>query len=215
MIKIIIADDHELIRQGFHVLLRKQEQIQIAGEAQDGKELLQKVRDLEPDIVITDIMMPLMDGIEATRQIKQEYPHIGVIALTMFNEDHLVIDMLEAGAQGYLLKNTNKNELAEAVHAVYHGGTYFCAATTAKLACLIGMSKFNPYRTKPRTQFTEKETLIMQLICQEKLNTDIAKELNMSVRTVEGYRERVFEKTGAKNIAGIAVFAIKHGYYKV
>ncbi|MCW3074601.1 MAG: two component transcriptional regulator, LuxR family [Flaviaesturariibacter sp.] len=211
----MIADDHELIRQGFHLLLRNQEELKIVGEAQNGKELLEKIREAEPDVVITDIQMPLMDGIEATRKIKAEHPHIGVIALTMFNEDHLIIDMLEAGAQGYLLKNTNKHELSEAVHAVYHGGTFFCAATTSRLACLIGMSKFNPYRAKTRPKFSEKEILIMQMICGEKQNTDIAKELNMSVRTVEGYRERIFEKSEAKNIAGIAVFAIKHGYYKV
>jgi DNA-binding NarL/FixJ family response regulator len=214
-IRIVIADDHELIRRGFHVLLEQQAGIQITGEAVDGKHLLELVGNLEPDIVICDIKMPIMDGIEATCKIKKAYPHIGVIALSMFNDDHLIIKMLEAGAQGYLLKNTNKQELSEAVHAVYHGGTYFCAATSAKLAVLIGMSQFNPHRAAVRPEFSEKEIQVMQLICQEHQNVDIAKAMNMSVRTVEGYRERLFEKTGAKNVAGIAVFAIKYGYYKV
>jgi DNA-binding NarL/FixJ family response regulator len=214
-IRLLIADDHELIRRGFHLLLEQQTDIEIAGEATDGKDLLDQAATLEPDIVICDIKMPVMDGIEATRKLKKAYPHIGVIALSMFNDDHLIVAMLEAGAQGYLLKNTNKQEVSEAVHAVYHGGNYFCAATSAKLAMLIGMSQFNPHRAPVRPEFTEKEIRVMQLICEELQNVEIAKAMNMAVRTVEGYRERIFEKTGVKNIAGLAVFAIKYGYYKV
>jgi DNA-binding NarL/FixJ family response regulator len=213
-IRVVIADDHELLRSGFHVLLRKQTEIEIVGEAENGSDLLEKIKEKQPDVVITDIQMPGMDGIAATRQITSLYPQIGVIALTMFNEDNLIIDMLEAGAKGYLLKNTNKAELIDAVKAIYNGGTYFCTSTSGKLAKLIGRSKFDPYRNSPKLKLSEREIEIMQLICQELQNKEIAERLNISVRTVEGIREKLLEKINAKNIAGVAIYAIKHGYYK-
>ncbi|HEX6332848.1 MAG TPA: response regulator transcription factor [Flavisolibacter sp.] len=214
-IRVIIADDHEMLRKGFHVLLRKQTDIEIIGEAADGRELLQKVRELEPDVVITDIQMPVMDGIEATRQLVKEYPYIGVLALTMFNEDHLIVSMLEAGARGYLLKNTNQFELAEAIKAIHNGGTYFCMTTSEKLKQMISNSQYNPARHHSRPQFTEKEIQVMELICEEYQNKEIADKMHLSVRTVENYRERIFEKTGAKTIAGITIYAIKNGYFKI
>ena len=214
-IKVIIADDHEMLRKGFFVLLRKQPDIEIIAEAENGKDLLLKVQELKPDVVISDIQMPVMDGIEATKKMSSEYPEINVIALTMFNEDKLILDMLEAGAKGYLLKNTNQEELSEAIKAVYNGGTYFCTSTSDKLKRLIGQSSFNPYKTITRSAFTSREIEIMQWICAELQNKEIAEKLNLSVRTIESYRERIFEKTESKTVAGITIFAVKHGYYKI
>ena len=159
--------------------------------------------------------MPIMDGIKATKKIKEEFPHIKVLALTMFNEDHLIVDMLEAGAKGYLLKNTTQQELMEAIKAVYNGGTHFCHSTSEKLKNMIVQSKFNPYKQQPKIQLTPREIEVMRLICQQKKNTDIADIMCISVRTVEGYREKIFEKTGSNTLAGITIFAIKNGYYEV
>ena len=214
-IRIIIADDHELMRKSLPILLKKQDEIEIVDDAENGKELLEKVRQHQPDVVVTDIQMPIMDGIKATKKIKEEFPDIKILALTMFNEDHLIVDMLEAGAKGYLLKNTTQHELTEAIKAVYNGGTHFCNSTSEKLKNMIVQSKFNPYKQKPKVELTPREIEVMQLICQQMKNTDIADKMCISVRTVEGYREKIFEKTGSKTLAGITIFAIKNGYYEV
>jgi DNA-binding NarL/FixJ family response regulator len=214
-IRIIIADDHELMRKSLPILLKKQDEIEIVDDAENGQELLEKVRQHEPDVVVTDIQMPIMDGIKATKKIKEEFPHIKVLALTMFNEDHLIVDMLEAGAKGYLLKNTTQHELMEAIKAVYNGGTHFCNSTSEKLKNMIVQSKFNPYKKSPKVELTPREIEVMRLICQQMKNTDIADKMCISVRTVEGYREKIFEKTGSKTLAGITIFAIKNGYYEL
>jgi DNA-binding NarL/FixJ family response regulator len=214
-IRIVLADDHEIFREGFNTLLMKQADITLVGEAENGKDLVQITESLLPDVVLTDIKMPVMDGIEATRKIIARYPQIYVIALTMFDEDHLIIDMLESGAKGYLLKNAHKNEVFEAIKTVHRGETYFCKHTSAKLAHLIAKSRFNPYKEVDRKAFSEKEIEIIQLICQEYSNKEIGSRLSLSVRTIEGYRERIQEKMMARNAAGIVVYAIKNGIYKI
>jgi DNA-binding NarL/FixJ family response regulator len=214
-IRIIIADDHEIFRDGFKVMLKKQTEVEIVAEAANGKELLQLVAEHQPDVVITDIKMPQMDGVEATKAIKERHPHIEVIALSMFDEENLVVDMLEAGAKGYLLKNTHKAEVVQAIKAVYKGETFYCNNTSNKLAQLIAKSRFNPYKKNSKPNFNDKELEIMKLICQELSNKEIASQLDLSTRTIEGYRERILEKIDAKNTAGIVIYAIKNNIYKV
>lgn len=165
-IKIAIADDHEIFREGFKLLLKNQQTLELVGEAENGRELLEVAGLQQPDIVITDIKMPVMDGIEACKNIKRKFPGMHVIALSMFNEDNLIVDMLEAGAKGYLLKNTNRNELMQAAKTVYEGSTYYCMATSNKLAKMIAESKFNPYRNQPVKRFTEREKEVIRLICE-------------------------------------------------
>lgn len=214
-IKILIADDHHIFREGFKVLLKNQHEIELVGEAENGRELLEMAAKLQPDVAIVDIKMPVMDGIEACKHIKKKFPDMKVIALSMFNDDNLIVDMLEAGAKGYLLKNTNKNELIQATKAVYEGSTYYCTATSNKLAKMIAESKFNPYRNHPVKKFTSRETDIMKLVCDQYTNKEIATTLGLSIRTVESHREKIQEKTGAKNAIGVVIYAIKHGIYEV
>jgi len=159
--------------------------------------------------------MPVMDGIEATKKIISLYPHVSIIALTMFDEDDLIVEMLESGARGYLLKNAHKDEVFDAIKTVYTGDTYFCKHTTAKLTKLISKSRYNPYKPIERPLFNDKETEIIRLICGEFTNKEISDQLHLSVRTIEGYRERIQEKMKVKNAAGIAVYAIKNGIYKI
>jgi len=156
-----------------------------------------------------------MDGIEATKVLCRELPDIGIIALSMFDEENLIVDMLEAGAKGYLLKNAHKDEIMEAIREVSLGNTYYCAHTSIKLARLIAKSSFDPVSRHKKPEFSEKELMVMKLICQEKSNKEIASELNLSIRTIEGYRDRIQEKIGARNSAGIVVYAIKNNIYKV
>jgi DNA-binding NarL/FixJ family response regulator len=214
-IRVILADDHELITKGFQLMLAKQTQVDFIDDATNGRELLQKVEQHKPDVVITDIQMPVMDGIEACRQIKEKHPQVEVIALSTFGDDHFVIDMLEAGARGYLLKNTNKTELVNAIKAVYEGDVYFSKSISNNFLRLLSKSKYNPYKATPKVEFTEKEKEVITYICQEFSNKEIADKMEHSVRTIEGYREKIFEKTGARNIAGIVVYAIKHNLFKI
>ncbi len=212
-IKIVIADDHAIFRDGFKVLLKNQEELELIGEANDGKELIELTERVQPDVVISDIMMPEMDGIAACKIIKAQFPEVKVIALTMFNDDNLVVEMLEAGAKGYLLKNTNKNELLLATKTVHDGGTYYCSATSMKLSRLIAESRFTPNRPQPAARFTSRETDIIKLVCEQYTNKEIATKLGLSIRTVESHREKIQEKTGSKNSIGVVVYAIKHKLY--
>jgi len=214
-VRVLLADDHEIFREGFYSLFNKQPDIELLGDAANGEQLVKLTAELLPDIVLTDIKMPVMDGIEATKKIVSLYPHVSIIALTMFDEDDLIIEMLESGARGYLLKNAHKDEVFDAIKTVYTGDTYFCKHTTAKLTKLISKSRYNPYKPIERSLFNDKETEIIRLICAEHTNKEISDQLHLSVRTIEGYRERIQEKMKVKNAAGIAVYAIKNGIYKI
>jgi len=214
-IRIVLADDHEIFRDGFQTMLTKHTDVELIGEAENGKELIIQVEKLKPDVIITDIKMPGMDGIEATKILSERFPETGIIALSMFDEDNLVVDMLEAGAKGYLIKNAPKQEILEAIRTVYEKGTYYCHHTSNKLAQMIAKSKFNPYKKQKKIHFTDREIEVIQLICGECSNKEMASQLNLSVRTIEGYRDKVLEKMEVKNTAGIVVYAIKHGFYKI
>lgn len=213
-IRIVLADDHEIFRDGFRVMLKKQASVELVGEASDGEELVQLVRQVQPDVIVTDIKMPKIDGIQAAKALSKEFPKIGIIALSMFDEENLIIDMLEAGAKGYLLKNAHKDEIVAAVEAVHKKQTYYCNHTSKKLTKLIAESSFNPHRKAKHVEFSDKEVSVMRMICQEFSNKEIAQELNLSVRTIEGYRERIQEKINARNTAGIVVYAIRNKIYQ-
>ncbi len=212
-ISVIIADDHEIFRDGLKLMLQKTENTVILGEAVDGQDLLNLIEKAKPDVVITDIKMPVMDGVEATKKIKAQYPEIGVIALSMFDDEQLIIEMLEAGAQGYLLKNSDKQEIADAIASVAAGDTYYCKFTSAKLAKLIATTHSTSQKKKKEAEFNEKEIEIIKLICKEYTNKQIGIALFLSPRTVEGYRMKILEKMDAKNTVGIVIEAIRLGIY--
>lgn len=215
MIKIVIADDHEIYRDGLKMVLKKEKSFSVIGEAKNGKQLLDIVYQESPDVIITDIVMPEMDGIAAMKEIVAHKPNACCIALSMFNEETMIVEMLEAGALGYLLKNAEKEEIIEAVKSVSKNQPYYCRTTSAKLINLISKSRFNPYKNRPQLQFSEKEMTLIRLICQEKSTTEIGKEIFLSGRTIEGYRRKIMSKMGVKGTAGIAVYAIKTGIFKI
>jgi DNA-binding NarL/FixJ family response regulator len=214
-IRVVLADDHELFRDGFQTLLRKQKNIELIGQASNGEELVAITSELKPDVVITDIKMPVMDGIEATKHIVQKFPKIGVIALSMFNEDHLVVEMMELGAKGYLLKNAAKTEIISAIKTVYNGHPYFCEDTSLKLAHLLGKSNFAVVKKEVEPEFSEREVAIIKLICEGNTNKEIAAKIFLGVRTVETYRDQIIEKMQVKNAAGVVIYAIKHKIYNI
>ncbi len=210
-IKLLIADDHEIFRDGFKLMLTKYPDITLCGEAENGSQLVELANKIIPDVIITDIKMSIMDGIEATKKIMHLLPDTGIIGLSMFDEDDLIIDMLEAGAKGYLLKNAGKEQIIEAIKTVYNDEPYYCKNTSRKLTQMIASSKFNPYKKQEIVYFSEREIEIIELICKEQTNKEIADKLFLSVRTVEGHRLKILEKMNVKNTVGLVVYAIKKG----
>lgn len=210
--KIVLADDYPLFLEGMRLMLSNEPNIAIAGEASNGEELIRCVAEQQPDIVITDIEMPVMNGIEATTIIRQQHPGIGILALTMFNDNHLIVDMMEAGANGYLLKNTAKAVVLDAIATVRKGLNYFSNETSMQLFKKLAKSKLQ--QEQDAVVFTEKETEIMRLICEQYASKQIATLTNLSKRTVDKYRDHIMEKTGSTNLAGVVIFAIRNGYFK-
>ena len=215
MIKVLLADDIPLFTEGLSLLLNQQDGVQLLGTATNGIGVLQLLPEVMPDVLITDIQMPEMDGVELTKELRQWYPQIKVIGLTMFKEDHLIVDMLEGGARGYLLKACSKVQLLDAIHAVQAGGFYFCEHTSFKLTKMIGGSRIEGFAAPAPGTFSEAELQIIQLICQQYSSKEIGKELHLGLRTIESYRHKIFEKTGARNMAGVVIYAIKTGLFRV
>jgi DNA-binding NarL/FixJ family response regulator len=212
-INIVIADDHEIFLDGLALMLSRHEGFNVCGRASNGQQLLEVVAREKPDIVLTDIRMPVVDGIQSTKQILTTHSGVGVIALSMFDEENLIIEMLEAGAKGYLLKNAHKDEIINAIISVYENKNYYCAKTSFVLAAMIVRSRFSPVK-QPQIILNDREKAIVQMICQQKTTQEIADKIYLSKRTVEGYRVKILEKIQAKNIAGVVIFALKNNIIK-
>ena len=209
IIRLIIVDDHEIFRKGLRIILNEIDELKVVGEAQNGHELFDLIRQHPADVVLMDIRMPGMDGIEATRRLAERYPGTRVIALTMFEEISYFNQMVEAGADGFLLKKTNKDELQRAITQVMMGETYFSEEF------ISNVNKTQRPRTRAATfDITEREQEVLELICKGMSNAEISKYLGVSARTVDGHRARLLEKTGAKNSPHLVMFAIKNGLIK-
>lgn len=213
-IKVIIADDHELFRDGLKLMLNDTDNINLCGEAIDGRALIDLVKEHQPDVVVTDIKMPGLDGVEATKHIREHYKNTEIIALSMFDDEELIMEMLDAGAIGYLLKNSDKPELVEAISCAYNHQPYYCKHTSRKLTKLIALSKEANRKKEKEAEFTDKEKEIIRLICQEFTNKEIGKKLFLSTRTIEGYRMKILEKMDVKNTVGIVIEAMRLGIYE-
>jgi DNA-binding NarL/FixJ family response regulator len=205
IINIILAEDHELLRDGFAALIEKCPGIHLAAQASNGEQLIRLTKKWRPHVVLTDIQMPIMDGIEATRIISKMFPETGVIAYSMFNDMYLLNRMLEAGAIGYLVKNSSKKELIAAINSVYKGKPYFCTDTAVKLGKLNAVKASEIIN---ENQLNEKDREMILFICRGMSNKEIAGHLYLSVRTIEGYREKVKEKTKTDKVALLMAYAI-------
>ena len=203
-IKIILADSHELFRDGFNSLILQCPGITLVAEALNGEYLVRLTAKHMPDVVLTEVIMPVMDGIEASKLISKKFPQIGIIALSMFNEIYFLKQMIAAGAKGYLKKNADKKEIISAIETVSTNNDYYCRDTTPKLAKLRSAISCS----SSGNELSCKEKQIITLICRGFMNKEIAKEIFQSVRTIEGCRERIMEKTQTKNPATLALYAI-------
>lgn len=209
-INIVIADDHEIVRDGIIAMLEEYNQIKIVGEAESGEEVIKLCEDDKKDkidLIIMDLNMGEMGGIEATRKVKERFPDIKILALTMMKDEEKIREMTEAGASGYIFKNSGVEELIEAIHKVMDGELYF---SDEAVYSIITRKKDESKKQAGDTDLTDREIEVLELICKEYTNAEIAEKLYISVRTVDAHRRNLLQKTGARNTAGLVRYAMKH-----
>jgi DNA-binding NarL/FixJ family response regulator len=213
-IKILLLEDHDIVRQGIKALLdSEKETVIVLDEARNGAEAIEKIRRQNPDVVLMDMNMPVMNGIECTKQIRLEFPQVKVLILSMHDHESYLIEMLEAGANGYLLKNAAKDELIFAIKKIANDGIHFGPEFTlnmlSKYKAAIGHSS-----AKVDAKLTDREMDVLRLIAMGYTNTEMAKTLFTSVRTIETRRKKLLDKTGTTNTATLIKFAVLNGLIK-
>jgi DNA-binding NarL/FixJ family response regulator len=211
-IRVLLVEDHKVVRQGLRALLSVEADIEVAGEVQDGREAVRLIETLLPDVVVMDIAMPLLNGVEATRQILKLAPDTRVLILSAHSDDEYVLQVIEAGAAGYLLKQTAANTLVMAIREAHRGGTYFSRSISKRLGELRerSMGRGNKPR-KGAVSLTSREREVLQLIAEGMGNKQTAAELGISIKTVEKHRQHLMSKLGIHDTAGLTRYAISSG----
>jgi DNA-binding NarL/FixJ family response regulator len=208
--RILLADDHKIMRDGLRVLLERESELAVVGEAENGRQAVRLARELEPEVVVMDVAMPDLNGMEAARQIKSELPSIKVIALSMHRDRRFIKGMLEAGALGYVLKESAFEEVAEAIHKVLTGRIY----TSPKISDIVmedyvrQLSHPEPQRESP---LTPREREVLQLLAEGNSSKQIGRRLNVSVNTVDTHRHRIMDKLDLHSVAELTKYALKVG----
>lgn len=213
-IKVFLVDDHKLIRDGIKAHFDEDERFEVVGEAPNGADALARLTQIAADVVLMDINMDVMDGIECTTCISELYPDIKVLALTMLAENQHIKEMLKAGAVGYLLKNSTEQEIKQGILSVNNGLPYY----SPEVMQTVMNSLASPVSTKkkkskfePTIPLTDREKEVLVLVIKEFTNQEIADKLYISKRTVDAHKRNLLEKTGAKNVAGLVIFALNNG----
>ena len=210
-IKIILVDDHKMFREGLKFLLSKINTIEVIAEAENGEQFMELLKKMSPDLVLMDINMPKINGIEATKLARSENKDLKVIALSMNGDESSYYQMIQAGANGFVLKQSGSEELEEAIETVMKGNDFFSPELMKNIIVNMGASK----KAEPKSEisnvlFTDRERETLQLICQGLSIKEIADKLYISPRTVEGYKARIMEKMGATNASNLIILAIKN-----
>ncbi len=209
-IRIIIADDHRIVRQGLKVLLEREPGLQVVAEAETGRRTVTLVREFLPHIVIMDVEMPEMNGIEASRQILSEFPHIKIIVLSMHSDRRFIMNMLKTGAHGYLFKDCAFEELVQAIRLAMANRTYL----SPRICKLVGKDRS---KNRPNSEWTylpvltSREREVLQLMSEGKRSSQIAKLLRISSKTVDTHRQQIMAKLGTRSVADLTKFAIREG----
>lgn len=206
-IKIAIVDDHQLFRSGLRFILENEKDIEVLFEAPNGKQFLEYLKSLKPDVVLMDISMPEMDGIEATQKALEILPELHVLVLSMYSDIEYYNTMIDIGVKGFILKDIDNNELADAIRKVHRGGNYFSQELLLKLI-----------KNKPegeKIDLTRREMEVLELICKGHSNQEISEELYISQRTVERHRSSLLFKTDSKNSISLVIYAIKNNLVKI
>lgn len=210
-INIAIADDYKIFREGLKKCLSGDKLLNVVIEADNGKELIDGFKNSLPDVVIMDLKMPIMNGMEATEIIRKKFPDVKVLVVTMYEDEKFITHLVEKGANGYLLKNAEPEEIRKSIYAVHENGYYFNdLVNKALLKKLVFKDNFKPSFNQG-IEFSETELKFLKLICEEKTGAEIAKEIFLSPRSVEETRQGLIEKVGVQNTAGLVMFAIKNG----
>jgi DNA-binding NarL/FixJ family response regulator len=211
-IKVLIADDHVLYRAGVKTALSTKKDIKIIAEADNGMHLINMLKMIQPDVILLDIQMPVMDGIGALPEIKKNWPHIKVIMLTMMDDHSMITKLMELGANSYLSKTSDSEIIYEAIKTCYEQEYYFNTLTNkALLTNLKIKNTITPQKiVQMEANLNDKDILILKLMCEEKSTKEIADIVDLSPRTVEAIRDKLKVKTGAKSTAGLIMYAVKH-----
>ena len=202
--RLVIADDHTIVRQGIRSLLEAREDFVVLGEASTGREAIRKVEELQPDIVIMDISMPNLNGLEATRQIKKRFPDCKILVLTMYEDKESIRQMLQCGASGYVVKKSAVSQLFDAIEAVIKGGAFF-SPTISKIV----LEDYIKELDSSERILSSREIEVLQLVAEGRTNREIADLLHLSVKTVEGHKDNIKKKLNIRDTAGIVKYAIK------
>ena len=208
--KILLCDDQAVIRDGLEMLLTLEKDFQVVGSAQDGHEALELVTQKSPDLVLMDLKMPGMNGIEATREIRKKFPHVKILVLTTYDEDEWVFDAIRAGASGYLLKDTPRQKIIEAIRGTVEGKSFVDPAVAGKLLNQVASNQTQPASILT-DKLTERELDVLRLLAKGMTNPDIAGTLHLSEGTVRNHVSAILEKLGVSDRTQAAVIAIQHG----
>ncbi|RYY45721.1 MAG: response regulator transcription factor [Chitinophagaceae bacterium] len=210
VIKVAIADDHKIFRKGVILSLRQFGNIRFVQEAENGEELLAGIPHSAPDVVLMDLRMPVKDGIETTKQLAKDYPHIYVIVLSMYEDERFVSHMMENGAQGYLLKNAEPQEIRKAILDVFEKGYYLNNFVNRILLKKAHSRQKVVPSLNSEIVLNDREKDVLKYICMEFTASEIAEKMDISNRTVEAIKDRLMERFGSKNTAGLVFFAVKN-----
>lgn len=210
-IRVLLTDDHTIVRKGLLSLLLDQEDIEVVGEAEDGRDALKQTEQLQPDVVVMDITMPLLNGLEATRQIKRYWPHIKVVILTVHTNEEYIFQILEAGASGYVVKDAAPGELLLAIHAASEGETFLSPSISQTVIQEYIAHAQPALREGGLNALTEREREILQLLAEGHATRDIAEMLVISVKTVETHRSNLMRKLDVDNLADLTKYAVRKG----
>ncbi len=211
-IRVLLADDHAVVREGTRQLLEREPDLEVVGEAADGVEAVDLAKRAHPDVAIIDIAMPNMNGIEATRHIKTDRPATAVLILTAYDDDQYIFALLEAGAAGYLLKNVHGRELVDAVRAVHGGESVLHPRVARKVLDRFASAKSKPKPANLPEQLSEREMEVLRLAARGLSNKDIARELVLSVRTVQAHLGNIFNKMGVGSRTEAVIYGLKEGW---
>jgi DNA-binding NarL/FixJ family response regulator len=211
-ITVLLAEDHTIVREGFRKMLEMEDDLEVAGEAQDGRQAVALAKKLHPDVVLMDIAMPLLNGLEATRQILKALPATKVLILSAHSDDAYVTNATESGAVGFLLKQTSSHEVCRAIREVQNGKTFFSPSISRRRDRIHPLSSDrNGGFRKKATPLTSREMEVLQLIAEGKANKETASELGIGIKTVEKHREHIMQKLDIHDTAGLTRYAISAG----
>ncbi|TAK33016.1 MAG: response regulator transcription factor [Chloroflexota bacterium] len=210
-IRVMLADDHTILRQGIRAILEAHADIQVIGEASDGRETVTKALALKPDVILMDIAMPSMTGLEATRQIKQQSPQTKILILTMHENEEYILQILQSGGSGYVLKRAAASELVHAIRAVYQGDFFLHPAITKALVSDYLKRVQSGQEVTSYDRLTDREREILKLIAEGNTNKEIAELLSLSIKTVEAHRVHIMEKLGLHSRVDLVKYAIRTG----